>query len=535
MSRSRSLGRAVITAILAIGISAPACGMAANFTIRYLDAPGTGFNDTNPVLPVPGNPGNTLGQQRRNVMSHAAAVWGAVLMSDTEIVVDASFSDTLECTQTEAVLGGASTSILLADFDGAPEADTWYPAALADALAGKDLCSEPESACTGEGDITVKLNPKLDDDPECLKDRANWYFGLDHQSGSSGLDFLNVLLHELAHGLGFQTFTDKTSGAYERGQPTVFDRYVRDLSSQQTWVQMTAEQRAASATNTGNVIWDGESVASASSTLSVGAAGGGVILHTPKEPVPGSSISHWGNVQPDALMEPDLSAGLESSANLDLTPCVLQDLGWELTLGGSCADDVPVYAEILVSSSALDLGNRAPGTATSFGVRVENPGRAPLQIGLRGESDGPDAPFSIGSDTCSGTALTQGEGCVIEVLFTPTEAGTFDGDFVISSNDPLNPALPITLTASAENVDGTAESGDTATGGAGNGTRPAETTPTASGTGGEDGAENTANPFGSASPDTSPAGGGGGALGPALLLVLGGAGIVRRFRLPHHG
>jgi len=530
MSRSRSLGRAVITAILAIGISAPACGMAANFTIRYLDAPGTGFNDTSPVLPMPGNPGNTLGQQRRNVMNHAAAVWGAVLMSDTEIVVDASFSDTLECTQTTAVLGGATTAILLADFVGAPEADTWYPAALADALAGKDLCSEPGSSCAGEADLIAVFNRKLDDDPQCLNNARSWYYGLDHEPGSTGLDFLNVLLHELAHGLGFQTFTDELDGGYFRDQPTIFDRYVRDLSNQQTWIQMTAEQRASSASNRGYVIWDGGAVGAAASALVSGTAGGGVLLYAPDPPRPGSSISHWDTaLAPDALMEPRLTSGLKSSANLDLTPCVLQDLGWENTLGENCASNVPAYAELLVSSDSLDLGQTTPGEATSFGVRVENPGLAPLQIGTTAEADGPNAPFSIGSDTCSDTTINQGEGCVIEVLFTPTQVGDFNGTFVIPSNDSSNPFLPIFVTGSANETGVDLESGDTSTGN----DPVSETTPTDSGTG--DDAGNAANPFGSTSPDTPPAGGGGGALGPALLLVLGGAGVVRRFRLSHHG
>jgi hypothetical protein len=224
-------------------------------------------------------------------------------------------------------------------------------------------------------------------------------------------------------------------------------------------------------------------------------------------------------------MEPRLSADLRSSTNLDLTPCVLKDLGWELARGGSCAEDVPAYAEILVSASALDLGRTVPGKATSFGVRVENPGKAPLQIGLRGESDGPEAPFSLASDTCSGKALEQDEGCVLEVLFAPTQTGTFDGKFVIPSNDPSNPALPITLTASAD-------SGDSAAGATGNEATSAETGTTESGGSGGNDVGDATNPFGNGSSAPS---GGGGTIGPAVLLLLCATGILRRRRLRRTG
>lgn len=531
MTGMRSLLLASITAVLAAAVLTAHPAAAAGFSIRYLDPPGEGFNDTTPVLPVPGNPGNTLGQQRRNVMNHAASVWAAVLESDTEIIVDASFSSTLECTQTSAVLGGATTSILLADFAGAPRADTWYPAALADALAGKDLCAEPGSACAGEADILAVFNRKLDDDPECLNNARNWYYGLDHNPGGTGLDFLNVLLHELAHGLGFQTFTDEIDGGYFRGQPTVYDRFIRDLSNQQTWVEMTAEQRVLSATNAGNVVWDGPAVTAAASGLVSGKAGGSVILYTPDPPRRGSSISHWDtSLAPDALMEPRLSAGLESSINLDLTPCILEDLGWEHSLGENCAGDVPPYPEILASSAWLDLGSVPVGDAASFGVRIENPGQAPLQIGPREAVTGPEAPFSVGLDTCSNTVLAQGEGCVMEIVFAPTESGQFEGELVVTSNDPLNPQLPIQLNGAADDSDGGAAGDENATASTG------EATP-ATGDGSPDsvpetGNSGSANPFGDTPPDS--VSGGGGSSGPFWLLTMALVSVAGRLSSSRH-
>ena len=103
-------------------------------------APGVGFNDPTPAAPIGGNTGTTRGQQRLIAFQFAADVWGALLPSPVEIKVTASF-DPLTCSPTSAVLGSAGTRLAFTDFAGAPQAATWYPAALANKLAGYDLAA----------------------------------------------------------------------------------------------------------------------------------------------------------------------------------------------------------------------------------------------------------------------------------------------------------------------------------------------------------------------------------------------------------
>ena len=208
--------------------------------IRYADPPGNGFLNSTLALPSPGNPGTTLGQQRRNVIEYAASIWGAVLTSNTEIIVNARFADTLGCTRNSAILAVATSKILYSDFPGAPEFGVCYPSALADALAGRDLCADPKSHSTGEADLDAPLNEKLDADSGCVGGKRHWYYGLDHNGGRD-LDFLNVLLHEMAHGLGFQTFTDRFTGENFGGKPSVYDLSVLDLSVMLTWREMSAD------------------------------------------------------------------------------------------------------------------------------------------------------------------------------------------------------------------------------------------------------------------------------------------------------
>src|SRR6266487_109630 len=73
---------------------------ATTITILNNDSAGVGFNDTTPVSPVGNNPGTTLGQQRLDAFQFAANIWGAILNSNTPIVIRASWSTTMTCTAT---------------------------------------------------------------------------------------------------------------------------------------------------------------------------------------------------------------------------------------------------------------------------------------------------------------------------------------------------------------------------------------------------------------------------------------------------
>ncbi|HET6890958.1 MAG TPA: hypothetical protein VFH31_07635, partial [Pyrinomonadaceae bacterium] len=236
-----------LTAILLVSFSSAKA--AATIIIQNNDAPGVGFNDPTPVAPVGNNPGTTLGQQRLNAFQYAANIWGAILNSNSTIVVRASWDATLTCTSTTAVLGAAGSDNIFRNFSGAQFVETWYSSALASALAGTDLDSNHE--------INARFNPDLGT-PGCLDD-SPFYLGLDNNHGNA-IDLVSVVLHELSHGLGFQTFTNSSTGVQASGFPSVYDRFLFDNTTQKTWVQMTDAERQASAINTGNVAWNGPRV-----------------------------------------------------------------------------------------------------------------------------------------------------------------------------------------------------------------------------------------------------------------------------------
>lgn len=241
-------------------VAAPSAQAAATIVILNNDAAGVGFNDTTPVAPVGGNLGVTLGQQRLNAFQAAAAKWGATLDSAVTITIRAQWT-ALTCTSTSAVLGSAGAIGIFRDFAGAPFASTWYN----ESLTGKILGADPNAA---QPEINANFNVNLGQ-PGCL-DATPFYLGLDNNHGT-GIDLVTVLTHEFSHGLGFQTFTNASTGAPNSGFISIYDRFLMDLSSGKSWVQMTNAERAASALNSRKLAWNGPRViADLPSVLSFG-------------------------------------------------------------------------------------------------------------------------------------------------------------------------------------------------------------------------------------------------------------------------
>ena len=240
---STKLGALALT--LGIGILASAQSLAdATIVIINLDGPNEGFNDQTPAVPVGGNNGATRGDQRLIAFQHAADKWGDTLDSNVVITVQAAFNPL-----GANVLGSAGSRFIVSDFPGVglhPGAEfpnTFYGGALADKRAGEELVP-------GENDINAQFSSDF-----------NFYLGLDNNHGAQ-VDLVTVVLHELGHGLNFQTFYNRATGA-PPGGPGSTDIYARrlfDRTFELNWPDMTNAQVAASAINFGNLVWSGDTV-----------------------------------------------------------------------------------------------------------------------------------------------------------------------------------------------------------------------------------------------------------------------------------
>jgi hypothetical protein len=244
---------AAVAAAGALLAGAGEAGAAATIVINNINAAGVGFNDTTPVAPVGGNAGTTLGQQRLIAFTYAANLWGATLTSNVPIVINAQFS-ALSCTATTATLGSAGATSIFRNFPNAPKPDTWYSYALANKLAGADVSATPSPQ------INANFNVNLGQ-TNCLTGTF-FYLGLDGNHGAS-TDFVAVLQHEMGHGLGFQTFTNGSSGAQNGGFPSIWDHFLMGTATGKLWKDMTNAERAASSISVDKLVWTGPLVTAA--------------------------------------------------------------------------------------------------------------------------------------------------------------------------------------------------------------------------------------------------------------------------------
>ena len=294
----------------------------ATFVIYNYDAPGEGFNDPTLVAPVPGNPGTTLGQQRLSVFLAAASTWGRHLMSEIAIEVDARF-DELACSDSEADLGAAFPVTVHRDFPGAPQPATWYVEALANSRAGEDLLFQIS-------DIGATFSSTIDaGDPGCIGGQS-WWYGIGVPAPADTIGLFTTLLHELAHGLGFLSLHDRTTGAKFLGFDDAYLRLLYDESSAEGWSTMTDAERLASQVNSGSLVWIGPEVTATLAGFDSGVSTAGFLrVYAPNPVQIGRSISHW-----DLGVSPiDLMAPVVTTTSRDYVAYrAMADLGWRLAV-----------------------------------------------------------------------------------------------------------------------------------------------------------------------------------------------------------
>jgi hypothetical protein len=250
-------------------LCAPAA-QAATIVITSRDAPGIGFNDPTPVTPVGGNTGTTLGEQRWIVYQYVAHIWEQNLTSATPITVSAGW-EALTCTSSSAVLGSAGAWNIWHDFTGGVPG-TWYPQALANKIAGTDLSAGHPDDGTGYGNVDIKTQFNINlGNAGCL-DGTPFYLGLDGNA-TGKVNFVETLLHELGHGLGFSVLTVQTSTGLrlvsdgstyaDTGLPSIWEGFMYDSTAGKSWLAMTSLERKASAINPLKLAWNSPAMTAA--------------------------------------------------------------------------------------------------------------------------------------------------------------------------------------------------------------------------------------------------------------------------------
>ena len=243
---------------------------------------------------------------------YAVDIWSSIVQSSVPIRINAEWRTDLP----PYVLGAAGTTMMARDFPNAPRANTYYPAALANARAGFDLSSSPE--------IGASFNANFP-----------WYLGTDGNARST-FDFPTVVMHEIGHGLGFfgSMRVDNTAGLWGAGAPAVplvYDWFVTDPNGRSLM---------------DGVVYPNGSTALAAQLTSNDARFGGTnarralggsapSLFSPSAWMGGSSIVHLNPLtfpagDPNSLMMPSLAPGRVVHDPGQVTRGILADMGWSI-------------------------------------------------------------------------------------------------------------------------------------------------------------------------------------------------------------
>jgi len=260
-----------------------------------------------------------LGRTALTGLSGRRQYLGGIINSTVEIRIDAQFNP-LTCSATSAILGSAGPNQVFRDFAGAPFSGTWYVVALTNALIGSD-------ASPSVNDISAQFNSSIG--TTCPLPNV-WYYGLDGTPPAGKFDFVTVVLHEIAHGLGFLSLVDLASGAKFGGFDDAYMRFLEDHTTGVLFPAMTNAQRFAASRNPGNLHWTGTDAIACGSVLTAGRdpGTGHIEMFAPSTAQVGYSVSHWNTtLSPNQLMEPFITGPILVP---DIDPCLLVDLGWTL-------------------------------------------------------------------------------------------------------------------------------------------------------------------------------------------------------------
>lgn len=359
----------LIAAALALSCAAGVAQADVSIKINNLNAPGIGFNDPTPATPVGGNTGTTLGEQRLIAFTYAANIWGKTLTSKTPIVINAQFRP-LACTASGATLGSAGATKIYYNFPGATKEGTLYSYALANKLYGSEISDTPSAQ------INANFNSNLGK-PGCLTN-TYFYLGLDSNHGAN-VDFVTVLLHEMGHGLGFQTFTNGATATFPgeqlAGLPSIWDHFLLDNTTNKLWANMTNAERAASSLKPGGLSWTGAKVTQAVPRVlgapemrvtgaGAGAAGGMYAVADAQFGPRLTNAGVTGQVMPVALQSD--SPGVACTA-LNAANAAAVKNSIALVSRGTCAFTIKVKHAQDAGAIAVIVSDNAPGPLAELG------------------------------------------------------------------------------------------------------------------------------------------------------------------------
>ncbi len=272
----------------------------------------TGKQNATADISIVFGPGAQGNAEVQAAFQFAADIWAEEIVSSVPIVISADFANL-----GAGVLASAGPTQIFQNFPNAPQANVFYPSALANSLAGERLALDEPA------DLVVNIGNGIP-----------WYFGTDGNTPAGQFDFVTVALHEIGHGLGFfdggnvNNATGVGTLGFAGGIPVTFDTFIVDGEGNSILDLPNPSVELGDFLTSGDVFVNGQ--------FAVAALGGNLPrLFAPNPFQGGSSIAHWdeatfGAGDPNSLMTPQVGAS-ESNFNIgDITRGHFRDMGWVL-------------------------------------------------------------------------------------------------------------------------------------------------------------------------------------------------------------
>lgn len=176
------------------------------------------WSDATAASAVGGNPGTTLGDQRKNALQYAVQQLAQQLNSPVPITVHACWAH-LGGTATRATLAHASSTSLAFTDTSFPmpwleKRYTWYSNTQIARMGGTTPCGALGGSCDGvDGDV-VEITFNSDIGTAGVLGGSPFYFGYTPDNSTNSSDFIAIAMHEITHGLGFLGLanTDPSAG-----------------------------------------------------------------------------------------------------------------------------------------------------------------------------------------------------------------------------------------------------------------------------------------------------------------------------------
>ena len=298
-------------------------------------------------------------ENEKPAIEAALNVWSQNWKSSVPVTIDASYSRQAST----SVLALATPVKYFRNFPGAPSSDLYYPSAMANAIAGKDL--DPQNP-----EISIQINSVMS---------SSFYLGTDGNCPTDSYDLESIILHEMGHGLGFLS-NDSYDPAFGFGsidQPTPFDAYAQ-LPDGRRLMDIDSPSLELGTALVNTLVWAGKNGIAANNGVKP-------LLYTPNPYEPGSSISHldersFSSTGENAVMTPNLAAGEVFHAPGSILLAMLQDMREKPPAGvATAAPNVPRNVKALVGDKSAIVTWNPPtnyrtAQVSSYTVKVNQSG-----------------------------------------------------------------------------------------------------------------------------------------------------------------